>query len=139
MTVDKELVALEEVAGVIDPGKCLTRIVTPEDPEKPWVWRARECVHVTPMIALAIWERMARGWIEWWCEKHEQEVEAFYRPNAEDGHTHIVRISRRAMPQAWLIRVQASGTSWAEILAAAVKKLDAMDEEGTQKGTTCKE
>lgn len=135
MTVDKELAALDEVVGMIDPKRELYF----HELNKQWTASDWDDWPVGKIIALAIREKQARKWIEKWCKKREQEVEAFYRPNAEDGHTHIVRISRRAMPQAWLIRVQASGTSWAETLAAAVRKLDAMDREGAQKGITCNE
>ena len=128
MTVAEQLAVLEEVAGVIDPkvrrrnARCLRRIPGDGLPYyecqyydgKKWLFSQA----VRREVAFAIRERQAREWIENRCKKKGWRDVEYRRAAIGTSQYCVTIIPRGDEPIPSFV-----GRSWAEVLAAAVKKL----------------
>lgn len=124
MTIEQKLAMLEEVAPVIDIHRLLRRSRAIGN---VWVagrgsWGSEVC----PEVALAIREKQAREWIERWCEG--RGLRFAMRIN-RTINSYLVSIDAPWGPDERITTEAFAGKSYAEALAACIKKLSAMKEQ----------
>ncbi len=77
----------DDIVMAIDPGRCLWKIIKPEDPELSWAWRGYSFSNVPPRVALDIRLGQARRWLEVWCKKQDVWFSEGFHPDKDRSST----------------------------------------------------